>query len=700
MKKFISAATCVAMAASMVSVAAPVVNAADATKTITLAAYSAADSAYSSMGSDIQVSQDDINAGDVTIPVAIYLTEQTNDCEVLTLPVTIKSLDGNDESGISFKAYNATEAYFSKAKTYKTKSGVSFSTKAAVPFDGTVDDMDEYTTYGTFAPVTDTKQEAFGISTPYYCASKLIGSGYEWFGEKSDDYPAAVFDIVLPKGTKAGNYSVEFCDFQKLTSSETESCLSIDAVDKNSGEKITYDNVAPGANKLITKNMTIKVGEGQTVSTTSTSEEVTTTSTVTTTQNIGEGDLTLDFGEYEAEAGNSVSVNVKLAAGDVAVAGMDVFYQIDSPLKITGFGGSSAAYNATIDKNEDKLEQNFFAVGSDGEPVKGEVGESVFKCKVTIPEDCPSGDYKISFKSIEAYKSGQNSDSWDVNVIPGVIHVTGPNPGTTTTSESTETTTTTTATTPVSDADLVLDFGGVYEGEKGGNVNVTVELAEGDVAVAGMDVFYQIDSPLKITGFGGSSAAYNATIDKNEDKLEQNFFSVGSDGEPVKGTVGESVFKVKVSIPEDCPDGEYTITFKSIEAYKSGQNSDSWNVKVIPATIKVGNPVTTTTSETETTTTTTVTTTGEDPTPTGGELTPAYGDTNCDGLVNIADVVVLNRHLADKTGYPLTDQAKLNADVYDAKGGAELTAEDSTAIIRHIIHLPKYKTLPVDSSKL
>jgi hypothetical protein len=692
MKKFISAATCVAMAASMVSVAAPAVNAADATKTITLAAYSAADSAYASMGSNIKVSNDDITAGDVTVPVAIYLTEQTNDSEVLTLPVTIKSKDGNDVSGISFKAYNATEAYFSKAKSYKTKSGVSFSTKAAVPFDGTVDDMDEYTTYGTFAPVTDTKQEAFGISTPYYCASKLIGSGYEWLGENSDDYPVAVFDIVLPKGTAQGDYSVEFCDFQKLTSSEKESLCNIATKDKT-----TYDNIAPGAKELVTNNMTISVGDSKPVSTTSTSEEVTTTSTVSTTQNIGDGDITLDFGEYEVEAGNSVSVNVKLAAGDVAVAGMDVFYQIDSPLTITGFGGSAAAYNATIDTNKDKLEQNFFAVGSDGEPVKGEVGESVFKCKVAVPEDCPSGDYKISFKSIEAYKSGQNSDSWDVNVIPGVIHVTNPNPGvSTTTSEPTETTTTTTATTSVGDEDLVLDFGGEYEGEKGGSVNVTVKLADGDVAVAGMDVFYQIDSPLTITGFGGSATAYNATIDTNKDKLEQNFFAVGSDGEPVKGEVGEAVFKCKVSIPEDCPDGEYTITFKSIEAYKSGQNSDSWNVKVIPATIKVGNPVTTTTSETETTTTTTVTTT-EGPTP---ELTPAYGDTNCDGLVNIADVVVLNRHLADKTGYPLTDQAKLNADVYDAKGGAELTAEDSTAIIRHIIHLPEYKTLPVDSSKL
>ena len=700
MKKFISAATCLAMAASMVSVAAPAVNAADATKTITLAAYKAADSAYSSMGSNIKVDQSAIDAGNVTIPVAIYLTEETNDSEILTLPVTIKSKDGNDVSGITYKTYNATEKYFSSNKSYKSKSGVSFSTNAAVSFDATTDDMDEYATWGKLVAVSDTKQESFDISTPYYCASWLGGGGYEWFGSKSDDYPVAVFDLVLPKGTKAGEYSLEFADQKKPGAEEVQSLCNISAVDKATKNKIYYDNFQSGANKLTTKNMTITVGDAGNVSTTQSQSQTTTTTTTTTTTSTptGSGDLTLDFGKYEVDAGNSVSVDVKLAAGDVAVGGMDVFYQIDSPLTITGFGGTSAAYGASVDTNKDKLEQGFFAV-SEGEPVKGEVGASVFKCKVSVPADTPTGDYKITFKSVEAYKSGQNSDSWDVNVIPGVIHVNGTSTESTTSTTQTvteSTTESTTVTTPDTEGDLTLDFG-KYTGEKGGSVNVDVKLAAGDVAVGGMDVFYQIDSPLTITGFGGTSAAYGASVDTNKDKLEQGFFAV-SEGEPVKGEVGASVFKCKVSIPADCPDGEYKITFKSVEAYKSGQNSDSWNVKVIPGVIKVGEGTTTTSSTTSETTTSTETTT-QTVTDSTGELTPNYGDTNCDGVVNIADVVILNRHLADKD-YALNAQSKLNADVFNPKGGDDLDANDSIAIIRHIIHRDGYKTFPLTGDKL
>ena len=335
------------------------------------------------------------------------------------------------------------------------------------------------------------------------------------------------------------------------------------------------------------------------------------------------GDLTLDFGEYNVDAGGSVNVDIKLTDGDVAVGGMDVFYQIDSPLTITGFGGTSAAYGASVDTNKEKLEQGFFAV-SEGEPVKGEVGASVFKCKVSVPSTTPTGDYKITFKSIEAYKSGQSSESWDVNVIPGVIHVTGTITGSDSQPTPTETVTeTTTDYIPSGDSDLTLDFG-KYTVDAGNSVSVDVKLAAGDVAVGGMDVFYQIDSPLAITGFGGTSAAYGASVDTNKDKLEQGFFAV-SEGEPVKGEVGASVFKCKVSIPADCPDGEYKITFKSVEAYKSGQNSDSWNVKVIPGVITVGTPTSTTSSATVTTTTTTVSEIADTTSSTSTSIPPVNG---------------------------------------------------------------------------
>ena len=75
-----------------------------------------------------------------------------------------------------------------------------------------------------------------------------------------------------------------------------------------------------------------------------------------------------------------------------------------------------------------------------------------------------------------------------------------------------------------------------------------------------------------------------------------------------------------------------------------------------------------------------------------------YGDTNCDGKVNIADVVVLNKWLNDAASYDMKPQGKINADCCDAKGGEGLDANDSDAIIKSIVHL--VKALPCTAADL
>ena len=106
---------------------------------------------------------------------------------------------------------------------------------------------------------------------------------------------------------------------------------------------------------------------------------------------------------------------------------------------------------------------------------------------------------------------------------------------------------------------------------------------------------------------------------------------------------------------------------------------------------------TTTTPKQETTTTTTTpaptqptqpTETTPVPTQPTQPTTVTYGDTNCDGTVNIADVVMLNKYLTNAEKYPITDQGKKNADC-DTKAG--LTTNDSYCIIRSIV---KLVTLP------
>ncbi len=64
-----------------------------------------------------------------------------------------------------------------------------------------------------------------------------------------------------------------------------------------------------------------------------------------------------------------------------------------------------------------------------------------------------------------------------------------------------------------------------------------------------------------------------------------------------------------------------------------------------------------------------------------------YGDTNCDGKVDMADVLCLNSYLNDAASYKITDQGKINADCCDAKDGAGLDENDSKAILLSLVNL-------------
>ncbi|MBQ8297845.1 MAG: dockerin type I repeat-containing protein [Ruminococcus sp.] len=159
-------------------------------------------------------------------------------------------------------------------------------------------------------------------------------------------------------------------------------------------------------------------------------------------------------------------------------------------------------------------------------------------------------------------------------------------------------------------------------------------------------------------------------------------------------------------VPADCPEGYYYIDLAYIQLNKDAVPNafTADEIQYTPCKIRVGDPVddpivttTTTTATTPapvvTTTTTAstpapVTTTPiEDPTSNPGEY--LLGDTNCDGKVNVADVVILNKYLAGK-GDLMTDQGKINGEVTaptTALSGVDLSYEDSTYIIQSIVHL-------------
>ena len=386
------------------------------------------------------------------------------------------------------------------------------------------------------------------------------------------------FSVQVPEGTADGIYTVG------LASAE------IYKGGKNS-DMWTY-SVEGG---------TIKVGNPS-PDTSTTTTTVTTTSTTTTAP--ADKDIVLDFGNYTAAKGEKVTVNVVLAkGGSNDVGSYDVKFKLDSPLTITAFGGSSAAYgNATVEKNAETLQASFICL-ENGDPIKGTEGENVFKFSVQVPEDCADGVYNVGLASAEIYKGGKNSDMWTYAAINGNITVGNPDPG------SSTTTTTTTTSSVVNDGEIVFDFGN-HEAVAGEKVTVEVLLKNGaDLPLTSMDVKFKLDSPLTISAFGASSPAYGgASVESNKETLQASFMCMDEKADPIKGTAGETVFKFSVQIPEGTADGTYKVGIASAEIFKHGENSDTWPFSVVNGNIKVGSTTTTTTSADTTTTTTTTTT--------------------------------------------------------------------------------------------
>lgn len=68
-----------------------------------------------------------------------------------------------------------------------------------------------------------------------------------------------------------------------------------------------------------------------------------------------------------------------------------------------------------------------------------------------------------------------------------------------------------------------------------------------------------------------------------------------------------------------------------------------------------------------------------------------YGDTNCDGLVDISDAVLLKCYLINNKKYAISAQGALNADVHGNNNG--LNAQDAVSIQKFV--LGAVKTLPI-----
>ncbi len=407
MKKLLSAATSLCMAASLLSVLPATVSAADSTKALTIGAYAQSGSAYASQGSNVIISADDIAAGDVKVPCAVYLSEGTADCETLAIPITINS-SNSDVKNVKFDLIDPTKPYFSENKTVTSAKGETLTTKNAIVFAAGLDEMGDYAPTGITNLTIAENQESAGAKNYYIGYGQTFPRGYSWTGSKSDDYPVFVFDVTFPKGTSAGDYTIDFCNYEK--DAKKNPALLLEA------ESGRYANLNDLSN-LKLNPMKITVGGGNTQPST--------------------GDIVLDFGSYTANAGEKVNVEVKLKSGaDKEVGSYDVKFKLDAPLELTAFGSSSAAYGgaavesnnyggAAVESNKETCQASFICLDQNSDPLKGTEGEAVFKFAVTVPSNATSGQYHIGIASAEIFKGGKNSDMWTYSTVNGIINVTG-----------------------------------------------------------------------------------------------------------------------------------------------------------------------------------------------------------------------------------------------------------------------------------
>ena len=715
MKKFISAASAMTMVASLVGSAIPFTTvAAEASKGLELRAFVDKDNKAVST----TISAADIAAGDVTIPVGIYLLEKENDTKSVRASFGITTKDG-DCSGVTFGGadcipYIPNAAYFNDKVTVSA-GGKDYSTKNLPCFSGKMSSTrngDIFQPTGTYTCSLDTKQNSQNWDTAWGSLvwAQPVQGGYEWTGDTSDAFPGFVFDCTFPKGTPAGTYTIEFVNmvpdekYPKVWSTMLES--------DEPGLTYTVNN-----GNLTCKSLTITI-EGdkpgttttKPAGTTTTKPAATTTAPVATQPTTQGGETQADFivkgskVEYKAGEDNYMDFFVEsnghkgaMIVFEMSALPAGVTAEVDPMCMSFAHNPQWSLMNKTW--NLDCMDP------TTKDPLAFDDSQYVVSFKLTADDTVKDGVYKIGFDRFHVVEQPHEKFGpiveFDATVVPGELVIGDPkDPGVTTTTTgpvpSNPTTTTTTPDGPTQ-ADFIVKGSEVkYDAAKDNYMDFFVESNghKGAMIVFEMSalpegVTAEIDPMCMSFAHNPQWSLMNKTY--NLDCMDP------TTKDPLAFDDSQYVVSFKLTVADTVKDGEYEIGFDRFHVVEQPHEKFGpiveFDATVVPGKLIVGNPTPGTTTTTTkpsggTTTTAPVTTT-----PTTKAV---YGDTNCDGKVNIADVVVLNKWLNDNSSYNLTAQGKINADCCDAKAGTP-DENDSKAIIQSLVSLV---TLDCKSSDL
>ena len=452
MKKLISAASALAMAASMVGAAVSfTTGAADASKGFELKAFT------NKAGEAVKttISAEEIAAGDVTIPVAIYLNEQTPDVQTLNAQFYVDSKDGDASNKyVSFSNYYVPgDAYFDTAQTVTLADGSTVDTDMLFGFSGEVLTKKGVTFIDNMYQGLYTAKEnnkTYGVDTAWASVvwQPAAGTPDTWTGATSDAFPLMVVDVTFAKGTPAGTYTL---DFLNKTDEKGVATTFVEA-----GVPMVKYN--PANNNINLKGMEIVIaGDTQpAVTTTKAPDAATTTAPATTatpapvtTAPNGEGDgdfpIAADFivsgKDYTVKPGEEIDVEFIVDPGN-HVGSTFAAELADLPAGITAEMTDPLCYAAGIGTNKYTLYNGISYQVSvldkkTSKPVEIEKDEAIIQFTLTIPADIAPGEYEYALSKFRVVEYGQKTADHDVSkfdatLVPGKLIVEGDAPATTT----------------------------------------------------------------------------------------------------------------------------------------------------------------------------------------------------------------------------------------------------------------------------
>ena len=653
MKKLISAATSLVMAATMVAAAIPVaVSAADTTKGFSIKTYDPKNPSAASGKNTITIDKKDIPAGGYVIPSALYYSEDTvNTTDSLLVSLTTNSKD------ISFKYYDpGSDSYFDSAQSYEL-GGVAFTTDRYISWAGFCKSARTgYKPAGEYVFGLDSSQSAAGTDNYFLgCSWMNKGVDYAWAGEKSDSYPFYVFETVIPQSIEKGTYKVTYCDYNTDASGVNDNpCPMVEG----GGSRYTL-KAANGDKQLKTEDLTIIVTDGDTpIETTTTTAPVVTQATTTTQPVVTNvpvsGDVKFAFVDTETGSSNvslksgegkKFDIDVNIEAGTNPISALDVQFKASNGISISAIEDSAMAFpGKTVSTNLAELRANYATLKGDT-PLTAENGKSAFMISVDVPAGTPDGTYTVDFAQCKIFKDNTKFN-YETGATPFTIKI--GDGGTVVPPVTTQPTTTKapTVTTTVAPSNAPVKFtfadtdGNSTKKLKVGEsakIDLDVNIEAGTNPISALDVQFKTSDGIKVSAIEDSAMAFSGkTVSTNLAELRANYATLKGDT-PLTADNGKSAFMLSIEVPATLTAGTYTVDFAQCKIFKDNTKFN-YEVGVTPYTIVVGDAPITTTEAPVTQPTTTSTTPVVTAAPTQGDVNFKFVRAE-DGAstINIAD---------------------------------------------------------------